>query len=175
MGTVHDPFWMQPALPAYYRRTLPTGGSTITSLGFGDPVPAPSYTPALRRQVALLTSDEEADYSFFDKEGRPVRFLVPDNLTKFTFRLMRTGVFASEERLELAPFAQYLIAMMSARPGFSKEMILAQLVSEYDTDVRGRVESFAKSIVKNPRYRRTTYLEACAKNIGEIPLSEVGM
>lgn len=139
--------------------------STI-SIGFADPLTAPSYSPALRRQVSLLTADKEADYFLFDQEDRPVRIVVDDRLVKLGLRLIRAGLFASStQREEVVALAQYLIKIMSGRPGLSKARILAQLTSEYEMEVSERLISFERSLKGNRNYTGTTFLEASSKNL----------
>lgn len=179
-GTAHDPFWAHPSLPDHLQRTMPLGrpgGTPTTELGIPDPMLAPSYSPALRRQAALLTADTEAEYILFDKEDRPVRVVVDDEQTKFAFRILRSGLFGTAEPRELPPIAQYLTKVMSTRPGLSKEKILAQLSSEYKSDVGQGLASFERDLAKNNDYAGTTFLEATASKllpmVGKHPFSYV--
>ena len=59
-----------------------------------------------------------------------------DRMEKIAVRVMRAGLFASTQRAEVAPLAQYLIKIMSGRPGLSKTRILGQLTSGYEIDVK---------------------------------------
>jgi hypothetical protein len=67
----------------------------MASLGFGSPAHAALYSPALQRQVALLTVDKMADYFLFDEMDRPIRFAIKEQMVKMGFRVIRGHALSS--------------------------------------------------------------------------------
>lgn len=70
------------------------GLTSITSIGFGDPGLTSQYSPALKRQMDLLTADTKADYFLFDEDDCPRRVEISDSWVKMKFRSLRSGILA---------------------------------------------------------------------------------
>src|ERR1700733_1189657 len=95
-GTAQDPYWAYPDFPDHARHilTAPDGTVSLTSIGFGTPNIQHKYSPALWRQVSLITADRDADYFLFDEDDRPVRFVLYDPCMKITFRDFRGEILS---------------------------------------------------------------------------------
>ena len=130
-GTVHDPHWATSELPDHTRqiRYAEDGSIDFSSLGFEVPEHASTYSPALQRQVSLLTADSMTDYFLFDFKDCPIRFALFDPWMKMTFCAVRGDVLSGEDGLEA--MAECLIKAMGLRPGLGWDRILAQLEQEY--------------------------------------------
>jgi hypothetical protein len=168
VGTTRDRFWKYPSLPDYARNipSEPKGGVHITSIGFGTgPHPSRPHSPALQRQVSLLTGDKYADYFLFDELDRPVRFMIGDMYTKISFRNLRSEALSSPEPMGLVVIAEHLIKMMEHEPGLSRERILAQLGREYPEDIAEMVAKWEQSAAKQGRSPGTTFIEVMGKNM----------
>lgn len=137
-GTIHDPYWFQSSMPDSMRH-IPVshnGGVEILNLGFGDPANTPSYSPALQRQVNLLTLDRDADYFLFDQWDRPVRFAINhDYLLKMGFRAVRTEVLSSTTPKGVETLVEFILSVMGPNPGLTRQGIIAQFAKEYRRDV----------------------------------------
>jgi hypothetical protein len=147
-GTIRDRFWKYASLPDHLRSfpAEPSGGVHITSVGFGTgPHPSRPYSPALQRQVSLLTGNKYADYFLFDEFDRPVLFMIEDMYTKISFWNLRSDVLSSPDPIGLVYIAEYLIKMMEHKPGLSRERILAQMNREYPEDVAEMVVKWEQS------------------------------
>ena len=125
-------------LPRSSKRT------TVKELGFGDPHPNLTITPALRRQMDLFTNAKDVDYFVFDKLDRPFPFTIDDIWEKFMFRAQRTLVIVSPDRNGMESIAQYVLKFMSQQPGFSRDLILGQFEREYGSDIREKLRAFEK-------------------------------
>ena len=119
LGTTRDSFWKYPTVPDY-ARNFPVdaaGNIHITSVGFGTAHPSRPHSPALQRQLSLLTGDKYADYFLFDELDRPVRFMIWDMCTKIPFRNLRSEALSSPKPKGLVAVAEYLVKMMSHQSG----------------------------------------------------------
>jgi len=65
------------------------GFVSLNSIGFGTPHPLRPHSPALQRQVSLITADKEADYFLFDEADVPIHFEIHNTSIKLTFRMLR--------------------------------------------------------------------------------------
>lgn len=136
----------------------------INSLGFGDPATAPSYSPALQRQVALLTADKEAEYYLFDKNNRPIRFVVHEPHARMAFRILRQDALSTQETKGLEALAEHMIKIMAQRPGLSREIILAQLESEFGAGLLAKVAEFEKMAAVNGQ-AGSSFIETMSKGL----------
>jgi hypothetical protein len=151
-GTAQDPLWMAYGLPDHIRlpeSAASDGFVSLNSIGFGSPHPLRPHSPALQRQVSLITADKEADYFLFDEADTPIRFEIHNTSIKLMFRMFRMGIMCSVEQKGLEAVAQYLVKIMGPKPGLSPERILDQLSSEYGADVAEKVAEYEKI---GPRY-----------------------
>jgi hypothetical protein len=147
------------------------GHISISSLGFGTPHPTRPHSPALQRQVSLITGDKEAEYFLFDDTDRPIRFILYDMWTKMAFRILRSDVMFGPEQRGVEALAEHLIKFMGDKPGLSREIILAQLEREYGGDVTSKVENLERMATVNGYQSGTTFLETMSKNVtSAIPL-----
>lgn len=154
-------FQFPPALPDIDGE----GGISITSLGFVSPDAARPQSPALRRQVSLLTADKDADYFLFDESDKPIRCVLSDNMwTKLAFRQMRTEAWAHSDNGCVEAIAQYLIKAMGGRPGLSRERILRQFDEEYGEGTTAKIEKWEKQKVAKG-YGTETFLEVVGRNV----------
>ncbi|KIM75252.1 hypothetical protein PILCRDRAFT_13796 [Piloderma croceum F 1598] len=168
-GTVNDPFWIFPEMSDHLRHIpMSAAEKQVTSIGFGNPNTAPAYSPALQRQVSLITADKYADYFLFDEDDCPVRFVLHDTSTKMVFRIVRSGVLSSNEEQWIGFIAECLIKMMGQKPGLSRERILEQLGREYGGDI---AEEVAK-VERNQRMRALAVSNGRAGNTMLEVLSE---
>jgi hypothetical protein len=168
-GTAQDPFWAYPDFPDHARqlRTTPDGNVSWSSFGFGNPNIQHKYSPALWRQVSLITADRDADYFLFDVDDRPVRFVLHDPSMKMTFRDFRGEILSDDEGHGgnmLLALAEYLIKVMAQKPGLSREMILAQLEREYGGGVATKVAEWEKLAAKNGE-SGSTFLEVQSRSM----------
>lgn len=143
-GTAHDPFrGVSDDIPDYIRSVIPNDrddGIQMSSMGFSAPVPGAILSPALQRQISLLTGDKEVDYFLFDEVERPIRFQIPDMILKMHFRIFRSGAFSGDKKaIALEPMAEYILKMMSNHPGLNRERIVAQLTREYGEDLPAKL------------------------------------
>ena len=163
-GTVHDPHWASPELPDHTRqiRYAEDGSVDFSTVGFGLPEHASTYSPALQRQVSLLTADSVTDYFLFDFEDCPVRFVLFEPWMKMAFRALRGDVLSGEAGLEA--MGEYLIKAMGPRPGLGRDRILAQLQREYGGDVATKVAAWEELTVRNG-HSGSTYLEVTSRNL----------
>ena len=134
-------------------------------MGFGTPHPSRPHSPALQRQVSLLTGDKEAEYFLFDDSDRPIRFEVSHMWTKMTFRLIRSGAMFSAEQRGVEAIAQYLIKFMGQKPGLSRERILAQFSQEYGGNFAAKLAEFERKGLENGNEHGTTFLETMSKSL----------
>ena len=169
-GTIRDHFWQHTFLPDFIRNVPahPAKGVHITSTGFGTPHPSRPHSPALQRQMSLLTGDKYVDYFLFDELDHPVRFEIRDMNTKLIFRSIRSAVLTSPTPIGLAPIAEYLIKMMEHKPGLSRQRILAQLSREHSEDVAEMVAMLEQSPAKAGHPPGTTYMEVTCKSISNV-------
>lgn len=95
----------------------------ITSTGFPIPNTTRQYSPALQKQISLLTADKVAEYFLFDDSDKPVRVVLYDIWKKMNFRTFRTSVWSGDDDSDsyMAAMAQYLIKLMGRKPGLSRE------------------------------------------------------
>jgi hypothetical protein len=169
-GTAHDPYWQYP-VPEDLRPHLPSshnGYVSINSVGFTKPNSGVSYSPALEKQISLLTADTDAEYFLFDQTDRPVRVELDDTWTKMLFRTTRTGAWSGTSTKSslnsIKIMAQYLISTMGTKPGLSRERILEQFEKEYGKDARRTAEEFEKEWTLREG-TRGTFLERMGKNM----------
>jgi hypothetical protein len=141
-----------------------SGNVPVTAIGFGTPDPTRPLSPALQRQMSLLTADKDADYFLFDELDRPIRFMLHDMWTKMMFRILRSGVLSGADREGLEAMAEYLIKAMGQKPGLSRRRILEQLEREYGNGVASKVEEFERKAQVNGYPAGTTFLETMVKN-----------
>lgn len=162
-GTVYDPFWANSDFPDYLRppesTRLSDGGIPISSLGFGTLPPSRTHSPALQQQVALITSDKDADYFIFDEQDQPIRFVIHDMWMKISFRNLRSGAIFSAGQEGLEAMAEYLIKVMADKPGLSRERILDQLSREYGENLPGMLGEWERKRVNNGYEPGSTFVE----------------
>jgi hypothetical protein len=169
-GTVHDPFWAHPDLPDHDRNvSIRNGVVDMASIGFSKPNPACPHSPALQRQVSLLTGDKHADYFLFDEEDRPIRFIIHDMWMRMTFRSLRAGLLSGDFH-GLEAIAEHLIKVMAQKPGLSRERILGQLEREYGADVPMKVAAWEKKAVENG-CEGSTFLEVQSKSSKDFAMA----
>jgi len=172
-GTAQDPFWACPELPEYLRQvpTSPDGDISISSIGFANPNSEREYSPALQRQVSLLTADKDADYYLCDNEDHLVRVELYDKWMKMIFRILRSDILSTDEQRGLETIAEYLIKIMGHKPGLSRERILEQLECEYGGDVATKVAVWERKAVANG-LEGSTLLESMSRNLmATLPVS----
>jgi hypothetical protein len=142
-GTIHDPQWAYPDIPA---EILPKcndrGYVALEDMGFATNTTTPQ-SPALQRQISFLNADRTADYFLFDESDQPVRVVIEDKMMKMLFRTLRATAWANGGR-EMEPIAQHLIKIMEQKPGLSRETILLQFGREYGGDATARVEEWER-------------------------------
>ncbi|RDB25256.1 hypothetical protein Hypma_007372 [Hypsizygus marmoreus] len=137
----------------------------MQDLGFGKPDPSRPYSPALQRQVSLLTGDKSADYFLFDEVDRPIRVEVPSMLTRMTFRILRSDALSKQTPDGVQAIGEYLLKNMSNHPGLSRARILAQLEREYGKEMVSKIEEFEKMAEKNGYEPGATFLEKMGENL----------
>lgn len=162
-GTARDPFWAHPDVPDHSRNvSIQDGVVDISSIGFAKPDPAYPHSPALQRQVSLLTGDKHADYFLFDETDRPIRFIVNDMWMRMTFRSLRADLLSGSYE-GLAAIAEYIIKVMAQKPGLSRERILGQLQREYGVDLSTKVAEWEEKAAKNG-FEGSTFLEVQSRS-----------
>jgi hypothetical protein len=172
-GTAQDPFWACPELPEYIRHvpTSPDGDISMSSIGFASPNSEREYSPALQRQVSLLTADKDADYYLCDDEDHLVRVELHDKWMKMIFRILRSDILSTNEQKGLETIAEYLIKIMGHKPGLSRKRILEQLECEYGGDVATKVAEWERKAVENG-LEGSTLLESMSRNLmATLPVS----
>jgi hypothetical protein len=171
-NTVHDPLWAHPNVPEYIRNTLveyEDGVVKISSLGFPGPNNMRQCSPALQRQISILTADKEADYYLFDDADEPVRVTLGDPLTRTQFRHMRTTAWSDDsDNLIVVAMAQYLVKYWGKAPGLSREMILKQFDAEYGEGTAAKIEDFEREGVETG-HGGETYVEVETNKIRSVP------
>jgi hypothetical protein len=174
-GTAQDPFWANPDTPDYIRRIpiTETNKIDVHLIGFADPTVASKYSVALKRQLALLEADIEAEYFLFDVNDNPVRVVVIESFAKMGFRTLRAAVLALSDLGELEDIAEFLVKFMGQWPGLSRAGILKQLQREYGVhNLAEKIERHAKQAAARGHWKPgVTFLEAMSDNINKnIPL-----
>lgn len=144
-----------------------SGDIATSSIGFGDPTTAPPYSPALKRQVALLTNDQGADYFLFDKDDRPVRFFLLDGNMRMVFRLIRQGLLSTPGQIGLEALAEQMIKDMARRPGLSRQLILAQLEREFESGIEAKLLELERK--ERLKGLEGTMIENMAKGMQTLP------
>jgi hypothetical protein len=126
--------------------SVKSGGVAPKSLGFVSPERMRDCSPALQRQISLLTADEEADYFLFDESGQQVRFEIQETLLKMMFRMSRSMAWTRDQdtQASVENMAQYLIKVMGHKSGLSRESILRQFDSEYGGDTETKLDEFVR-------------------------------
>lgn len=171
-GTAQDPYWNVPSdMPDHFRIPPTPGlGIPIAETGFGPGSTKSSNSPALKRQIALLRADREADYFLFDAHDRPVRFLAPDQMTKMIFRMNRSNAF-SREMYGVEIMSEYLVQVMGQHPGLNRRRIFAQLQCEYEMNVEAKVAILTAATADTPD--RTVLERMLNKTTGAMKLGPV--
>jgi len=167
-GTALDRAWSRHEIPDYM---LPTTGDPDenglfpeTSYGFGNPHPSRPHSPALQRQVSLITADKEADYFLFDEMDRPVRVEIPDMWVRMAFRVYRANAMFSAKEEGVEVIAEYLIKFMGRQPGLSRGKILNQFAKEYGRHFPAKIARWEKT--KMEGYEPgVTIVELMSRNI----------
>lgn len=134
-------------------------------MGFGTPHPSRPHSPALQRQLSLLTADKEAEYFLFDDMDRPVRVAFPDMWTKISFRNLRSGAMFTAAQTGVEAMAEYLIKVMGRAPGLSRATILNQFGKEYGRRTPAKISQFERMAVQNGYEHGVTFLETMSKNM----------
>jgi hypothetical protein len=143
-----------------------SGGVAPNSLGFVSPDKARDSSPALQRQISLLTADKEADYFLFNASDQPIRFVIQNAIIKMTFRLNRSFAWSGDQNTQAGVeiMAQYLIKMMGQKPGLSREGIFRQFDGEYGGDTKTKLEEFERKSRGRTRAGETV-LEMMNRNV----------
>jgi hypothetical protein len=174
-GTIYDPFWAYPDVPEYVRDAslgYKDGHIDITSLGFPGPNNTQHYSPALQRQISILTADKVADYYLFDEADQLVRVVLLDMLSKVQFRQMRLVAWSDNCRGDSyykAAMAQYLLKHWGSRPGLSRERILRQFDLEYGENATANIEDFDSKGVEWG-HGEETVLDMLTRGIKSMPM-----
>lgn len=172
-GTVLDPVWEQPNFPDDLRHSIPkhdangnfTKNVVINSLGFGTPHPSRPHSPALQRQLSLLTADKDAEYFLFDDMDRPVRVAFTDMWTRMAFRNLRSGAMFTAAQTGVEAMGEYLIKVMGRAPGLSRATILNQFGKEYGRHIPAKISQFEKVAVQKGYEHGVTCMEVISKNL----------
>ena len=169
-GTAQDPYWQHPNLPDHMLTHIGAGDASgnvaVSSLGFGTPHPSRPHSPALQRQVSLITGDKLADYFLFDETDHPIRFAIQGDMwMKISFRNLRSGAIFSAGQEGLEAMAEYLIKVMGGTPGLSRERILDQFNREYGDDFPAQFAHWANMGAKNGYGSEDTFLEIMSRNL----------
>jgi hypothetical protein len=174
-GTIHDPLWAYPDVPEYMHDApieSRDGHFDITSAGFPGPNHTRQCSPALQRQISILTADKDADYYLFDEADQPVRIVLYDGWTKLNFRQLRLGAWSDDSHLNssyMAAIGQYLVKYWGSRPGLSRETILKQFDKEYGEGATAKIEDFEKKSAEKGNGEET-FLEEMARGMKSMPI-----
>lgn len=141
----------------------------MNSIGFPSTIPMRSWSPALRRQVALLTTDKAADYYLFSDLGQPVRVVLDGMHIKLNFRICRSNAWSRRDQNDdgMAAIGQHLIKLMERKPGLSRVTILKQFDREYGEGSSAKIEELEKQRVEGG-HGEVTFLEMMGKNSASI-------
>jgi len=169
-GTAQDPYWQHPNLPDHMLTHIGAGDASgnvaVSSLGFGTPHPSRPHSPALQRQVSLITGDKLADYFLFDETDHPIRFMIQGDMwMKIAFRNLRSGAMFGAEQKGAEAIAEYLIKVMGRTPGLSRERILDQFNREYGDNFRAQFAHWVTMGAKNGYGSEDTFLEIMGRNL----------
>jgi hypothetical protein len=148
------------------------GSLHISAIGFPAPNNKRQYSPALQRQISLLTADKSADYFLFDEADQPVRIVLFDMWTRLQFRQMRMGAWSencSDGLMYTAVMAQHLVKHWGSQPGLSREGILRQFGLEYGEDVKGEIADLERKGVQRG-LGEESFLDMTTRGIRSMPM-----